>query len=96
MTQRFIKREVEKLWRFIIAEAGYDPVKAQARLNWGPLGAPDMEQLASLMPHLVRMIELEVIKPPQLRDILRTVFNLKMIEEPELTEPEKSLKTKKG
>jgi len=42
------------------------------------------------------MIELDVIKPPQLREILRTVFNLKMIEEPELTEPEKSLKTKKG
>jgi len=53
MTQRFIKREVEKLWRFIIAEAGYDPVKAHVRLNWGPPGAPDMEQLASLMPHFV-------------------------------------------
>jgi len=89
MTQRFIKREVEKLWRFIIAEAGYDPVKAHVRLNWGPPGAPDLEQLATIMPHFVRMTEQGVVKPPQMREILRTVFNLKTIEEPELTQEEK-------
>jgi len=72
MTQRFIKREVEKLWRFVV-EAGYDPIEAHVRLNGGPPGAPDMEQLATLMPHFVRMTELGVIKPPQLREILRTV-----------------------
>jgi len=86
--QRFIKREVEKLWSFIITEAGYDPIKAHARLNWGPPGAPDMEQLATLMPHFVRLVELAVITPPQMREILRTVFNLKMIEEPAEAAPE--------
>src|SRR3990170_5646654 len=80
--QRFGKRIVERLWRIIIVEAGYDPVAAHARLNWGPPGAPDMDQLATLMPNFVRLVELGVVQPPQMREILRTVFNLKMIEEP--------------
>ena len=86
--QRFIKREVEILWNLLIEEAGYDPAKAHCRLNWGPPGQPDMEQLATLFPDLVRLTELGTIKPPEMREILRTVFNLKMIEkaEPKTTE----------
>lgn len=84
--QRFMKREIERLWRIAIKEAGYDPKEAKARLNWGPPGAPDMEQLATLMPNFVRLRELGDITPPQMREILRTVFNLKMIEEPEEAE----------
>ena len=86
--QRFLKREVEKLWHFVIAEAGYDPVAAHARLNWGPPGAPDMDQLATLMPNFVRLVELGVVQPTQMREILRTIFNLKMIEEPKKGSPE--------
>lgn len=54
VTQRFVKRGVEKLWSFVVSEAGYDPTKAHVRLNWGSPGAPDMEPLAGLMPHFVR------------------------------------------
>ena len=91
--QRFIKREVETLWNLLIEEAGYDPVKAHCRLNWGPPGQPDMEQLATLFPDLVRLTEIDVIKHPEMREILRTVFNLKMIEkeEAETTESKSSV-----
>jgi hypothetical protein len=81
--QRFIKREVEILWNLLIEEAGYDPAKAHCRLNWGPPGQPDMEQLATLFPDLVRLTEMGTIKFPEMREILRTVFNLKMIEKEE-------------
>jgi len=81
--QRFIKREVEILWNLLIEEVGYDPAQAHCRLNWGPPGQPDMEQLATLFPDLVRLTEMSVIKHPEMREILRTVFNLKMIEKEE-------------
>jgi len=84
--QRFMKREIERLWNLAIEEAGYDPKKAHCRLNWGPPGAPDMEQLAALMPEFVKLRQLGDITAPQMREILRTVFNLKMIEEPEEAE----------
>jgi hypothetical protein len=42
-----------------------------------------MEQLATLFPDLVRLTEMGTIKPPEMREILRTVFNLKMIEKEE-------------
>jgi hypothetical protein len=86
--QRFMKREIEQLWRLAIKEAEYDPKAAKARLNWGPPGAPDMEQLAALLPEVVKLRQLGDITGPQMREILRTVFNLKMIEEPEQIETE--------
>jgi hypothetical protein len=34
--QRYIKRQVEKeLFSVVLAQAGFDPEKAQARLHWG-------------------------------------------------------------
>jgi len=57
--QRFMKREVEKLWNFIIAEAGYDTAKAHARLNWGMRQEPEIEfadliETAKLGPSYIR------------------------------------------
>jgi len=57
--QRFMKREVEKLWHFVIAEAGYDPDEARARLNWGMRQEPEIEfadlvETAKLGPSYIR------------------------------------------
>jgi hypothetical protein len=36
-TQRYIKRQVEReLFDTVLSQAGLDPAKAQARLNWSP------------------------------------------------------------
>jgi hypothetical protein len=58
------------------------------RLNWGPPAEPDIEQLVALAPQLVRLVEVNVVRPLEMRAILRDLFNLEMIEkgEPELTE----------
>ena len=88
--QRFIKRDVEMLWRKVIksADSSLDPVKAAVRLNWGPPAEPDIEQLVALAPQLVRLVELKVVRPLEMRAILRDLFNLEMIEkgEPEPVE----------
>jgi len=88
--QRFIKRDVEMLWRKVIVseDSSLDPVKAAVRLNWGPPAEPDIEQLVALAPQLVKLVELKVVRPLEMRAILRDLFNLEMIEkgEPEPVE----------
>ena len=40
--QRYIKRQVEhELFDTVILQAGFDPAKAQARLNWSPYKAKE-------------------------------------------------------
>jgi len=80
--QRFIKRDLEMLWRKVIlsTDSSLDPVKAAVRLNWGPPAEPDIEQLVALAPQLVKLVELNVVKPLEMRAILRDLFNLEMIE----------------
>jgi len=79
--QRFIKRDLEMLWRKVIksADSSLDPVKAAVRLNWGPPAEPDIEQLVALAPQLVKLVELKVVRPLEMRAILRDLFNLEMI-----------------
>jgi hypothetical protein len=79
--QRFIKRDLEMLWRKVIVskDSSLDPVKAAVRLNWGPPAEPDIEQVVALAPQLVKLVELKVVKPLEMRAILRDLFNLEMI-----------------
>jgi len=83
--QRFIKRDLEMLWRKVIVskDSSLNPVKAAVRLNWGPPAEPDIEQLVALAPQLVKLVELKVVKPLEMRAILRDLFNLEMIEKGE-------------
>jgi len=65
--------------------AGFDPKQARCRLNWGMPEALDNEKLAALLPHLVELQLNAVIKPNEIRSILRDVCKLPLedIERPE-------------
>jgi hypothetical protein len=60
--QRLIKREVEKLWSLVIAEAGFDPAQAHARLNWGTPETPEI-----LVADMLKAAELGLIRPEEFR-----------------------------
>jgi hypothetical protein len=85
--QRFIKREVERLWNLVIEEAGYDPAKAHCRLNWGMREEPEIE-----LDDIIRLAEIsatssiQYIRADEVRKILvKLGFPL--------TEPEKQPET---
>jgi len=78
--QRFTKREVEKLWNFIIGEAGYDPLKAHARLNWGTPETPEI-----LIVDMLKAAELGLIRPEEFRKNA-VKFGWELWEEEESTE----------
>jgi hypothetical protein len=41
--QRMIKRRVEReIFRVVVSQAGFDPVKAKVRLNWGSPESPEI------------------------------------------------------
>jgi len=60
--QRFIKRQIEKIWDLVVDQAGYDPLKAEVRLNWNPLKPPTPE-----MVDLLKAAELGVIRADEFR-----------------------------
>jgi hypothetical protein len=60
--QRLIKREVEKLWSLVIVEAGFDPIQAHVRLNWGPPETPEVS-----LADMLKAAELGLIRPEEFR-----------------------------
>jgi len=78
--QRFIKRDLEMLWRKVIrsTDSSLDPVKAAVRLNWGAPETPEIE-----VDHILKAFELRAIRPEEARkNLLKAGF--------ELWEPEES------
>ena len=68
--QRFMKRIVEKeIFTLVIKQAGYDPVKAAVRVNWG---LPEKPEIEALLPVLVQIATTrpDVISTAEFRDIL--------------------------
>jgi hypothetical protein len=64
--QRLLKRTVEKkLWAPALKLAGFDPIQAQVRLNWG---AP--EKLEYKIADVLHAFELGAITPKETRKIL--------------------------
>ena len=61
--QRYIKRQVEReLFDVVLAQAGVDPTKAQARLHWG---SPKTQEAS--MADMLRATELGFIRPDEFR-----------------------------
>ena len=60
--QRDFKRTVENLFDWVLASAGYDPVEASVRLNWGSPEAPDVN-----MADMLRAAELGLIRAEEFR-----------------------------
>jgi len=64
--QRFIKRIVEReIFVPVIKQAGFDPVKARVRLNWGMPEKPEL-----VTADIIRAWELGAIRTSELRKIL--------------------------
>jgi len=82
--QRFIKRDLEMLWRKAITSANpsLDPVKAAVRLNWGVPETPELE-----ITDVLRAFELQAIRRDEVRkNLVKAGF--------ELWEPERRSETK--
>jgi class 3 adenylate cyclase len=61
--QRYIKRQVEReLFSVVLAQAGFDPLRAQARLHWGTPQAREMNAA-----DLLRAAELGLIEKDEFR-----------------------------
>ncbi|MEM1540734.1 MAG: hypothetical protein QXJ07_05065 [Candidatus Bathyarchaeia archaeon] len=61
--QRYIKRQVERdIFDVVLAQAGYDPAKAQVRLNWGSPEVPEV-----VMADMLKAAELGLIRPEEFR-----------------------------
>jgi len=61
--QRYIKRQVERdIFDAVIAQAGFDPTKAQVRLNWGSPEVPEV-----VMADMLKAAELGLIRPEEFR-----------------------------
>ncbi|MEM2107833.1 MAG: hypothetical protein QXL10_00915 [Candidatus Bathyarchaeia archaeon] len=61
--QRDFKRTVEgDLFDWVLADAGFDPVKAAIRLNWGSPEVPEV-----VMADLLKAAELNLIRPEEFR-----------------------------
>lgn len=81
--QRFIKRDLEMLWRKVITSANptLDPVKAAVRLNWGAPETPELE-----IADVLRAFELRAIRRDEVRkNLIKAGF--------ELSEPKGSSET---
>ena len=67
--QRYIKRVVEKkIFRPIVAQAGFDPAKASVRLNWGQVEPPEIE-----FDHVLRAGELGFLRVDEVRRLLASL-----------------------
>ena len=61
--QRYVKRQVEKdIFSPILRQAGFDPAKANVRLNWGTPKVPEPQ-----MEHMLKAAELGLIRPDEFR-----------------------------
>ena len=62
--QRFIKRDLEMLWRKVIrsTDSSLDPVKAAVRLNWGAPDVPEIE-----IADVLKAFELRAIRRDEVR-----------------------------
>jgi len=61
--QRYIKRQVEReIFDVILAEAGFEPAKAQARLNWGSPKIPEIN-----IADMLKAAELGLIRQEEFR-----------------------------
>jgi len=61
--QRYIKRQVERdIFDTVLAQAGFDPTKAQVRLNWGSPEVPEV-----VMADMLKAAELGLIRPEEFR-----------------------------
>ncbi|MCW4017354.1 MAG: hypothetical protein NWF00_01510 [Candidatus Bathyarchaeota archaeon] len=61
--QRYIKRQVEReLFSVVLVQAGFEPVKAQARLHWG---TPQTKEVSAA--DLLRAAELKLIREEEFR-----------------------------
>ena len=72
--QRFIKRDLEMLWRRVItsANASLDPVKAAVRLNWGAPETPELE-----IADVLKAFELRAIRRDEARkNLIKAGFEL--------------------
>lgn len=61
--QRYVKRQVERaIFDPILEQAGFEPAKAQARLNWGSPKSPDV-----VIADMLRAAELSLIRSEEFR-----------------------------
>jgi len=61
--QRYIKRQVERdIFDIILAQAGFDPVDAQVRLNWGSEEVPEI-----VLVDMLKAAELGLIRQEEFR-----------------------------
>ena len=61
--QRYVKRRVERdIFVPILVQAGFDPVKAKVRLNWGSPESPEIN-----VADMLRAAELRLIRPEEFR-----------------------------
>ncbi len=83
--QQFLKRGLERfVFDSVIKAEGLDPTEAQVRLNWGMPEALDYEKLIDLLGPLgvfVREYGPGIIRPAEMRKILRDVAKLPLEEE---------------
>jgi hypothetical protein len=83
--QQFLKRGLERfVFDSVIRAEGLDPAEAQVRLNWGMPEALDYEKLIDLLGPLgvfVREYGPGIIRPSEMRKILRDVAKLPLEEE---------------
>jgi len=61
--QRYIKRQVERdIFDVVLRQAGFEPAKAQVRLNWGSPELPEID-----IADMLRAAELSLIRPEEFR-----------------------------
>ena len=61
--QRYVKRQVERdIFVPVLAQGGFDPVKAKVRLNWGSPESPEIN-----IADMLRAAELRLIRPDEFR-----------------------------
>jgi hypothetical protein len=61
--QRYVKRQVERdLFSLVLFQAGYDPSKAQVRLNWGSPKIPELN-----IADMLKAAELKLITDAEFR-----------------------------
>jgi len=76
--QRFFKRILEKeIFDVVLTQAGYDPVQAQIRLNWG---VPDKPEI--IVADIMKAAEDNLISRDEFRSIVRELgWKLEEIEQ---------------
>lgn len=66
--QRMIKRRVEReIFRVVVMQAGFDPVKAKVRLNWGSPESPEIVAADLISAACSSAGSLPLIRPEEFR-----------------------------